>query len=369
MISLRRTLAAATFLVLLSTLPASAQVDQARLTGRVTDGSGAALPGATVTIVASRAGEPIVVFTDQVGQYTSPPIPPGSYTLVFELSGFETKARPGVELRPGDVVAIDGKLSVAPVTETVQVVADAPPPAAPPPHFEAPKPPETIPVPKEVLASVCGPGQREAFSLTVARILGHRDEKNRTLFGNGDLLVIDAGGGAGVAIGQNYVVRRRFKVGDRGKAAKPSEDGVQTAGLIQVVETTPRHALAVVVYACGELYTGDTVEPFDPLPMWRTADAGTPQFDTPAHVIFGENGRQMGAPQQLMVIDRGSVHGTERGQRVTIFRRPQGDRGPVSTVADAVVIAVRADSATIRIERASDAVLIGDMAALHSGSR
>jgi hypothetical protein len=66
-----------------------------------------------------------------------------------------------------------------------------------------------------------------------------------------------------------------------------------------------------------------------------------------------------------MVIDRGSAHGTERGQRVTIFRRPQGDRGPVSPVADAVVIAVRADSSTIRIERASDAVLIGDLVAMH----
>jgi hypothetical protein len=350
---------------MLTALPAVAQVEQARLTGRVTDGSGAALPGVTVTIVSARVSDPIVLLTDEVGRYTSPPLAAGAYTVVFELPGFETKARPGIEVRPGDIVTLDGNLSVAPVTETVQVVADAPPPPAPPPHFEAPKPPETIPVPREVLASVCGPGQQEAFSLTIARIIGHRDEKHRTLFGNGDLLVLDAGDGAGVAPGQNYVVRRRFKVGDRRHASKPSPQGVQTAGLVQVVQTTPQHSLAVVVYACGELYAGDTVEPFDPMPMWRTGDAGTPQFDAPAHVIFGENGRQMGAPQQLMVIDRGSAQGAERGQRVTIFRRPQGERGPVSTVADAIVIAVRAESATIRIERASDAVLIGDMVAMH----
>jgi hypothetical protein len=350
----------------LTVLPGFAQqLEHARLTGRVTDGSGAALPGVTVTLVSARVSDPVVLITDDVGRYTSPPLPPGTYTVVFELAGFDTKARPGIDVRPGDIVAIDGSLAVAPVTETVQVVADAPPPPAPPPHFAAPKPPETIPVPREVLASVCGPGQQEAYSLTVARIVGHRDEKNRTLFGNGDLLVLDAGNGAGVAEGQNYVVRRRFKVGDRRAAPKHSSQGIQTAGLVQVVETTPQHSLAVVVYACGELYAGDTIEPFDPMPMWRTGEAGAPQFDAPAHVIFGENGRQMGAPQQLMVIDRGSSHGAERGQRVTIFRRPQGDRGPVSTVADAIVIAVRTDSATIRIERASDAVLIGDMVALH----
>jgi hypothetical protein len=357
--------AAAFFCTVFAALTAFAQGEQARVTGRVADASGAALPGVTVTIVSSRVTDPAVVVTDQVGRFTSPPLPPGTYTVVFELAGFETRARPGVEVRPGDVTNVDGNLAVAPVTETVQVVGEAPPPPPPPPHFEAPKRPETIPVPKEMLASVCGPGQSEAFTLTVGRIVGHRDEKNRTLFGTGDLLVLDVGDAAGAVTGQNYVVRRRFRVGDGNAAARQASLGVQTAGLIQVVETTPKHSLAVVVYACGELYAGDTVEPFEPLPMWRIGEAGTPQFTEPAHVIFGENGRSMGAPKQLMVIDRGSVHGAERGQRVTIFRRPQGDRGPVSTVADAIVIAVRAASATIRIERASDAVLIGDMVALH----
>jgi hypothetical protein len=179
------------------------------------------------------------------------------------------------------------------------------------------------------------------------------------------LLVLDAGGSAGVAPGQNYVVRRRFRVSDKNQPAKHQPLGVQTAGLIQVVETTEKHSLAAVVYACGELWAGDTVEPFEPLPLWGATAAGTPRFEEPAHVIFGENGRSMGAPKQLMVIDRGSAQGAERGQRVTIFRRPQGEQGPVSTVADAIVIAVRSESATIRIERASDAVLIGDMVALH----
>ena len=359
------TFIAALLLVLTPAVSTFAQTEQARLTGRVADGSGGALPGATVTIVSTQLADPIVVVTDDVGRFTSPPLPAGTYTVVFELSGFDTRARPGVDVRPGDIVTVDGFLSVAGVSETVQVIGEAPPPPAPPPHFEAPKPPETIPVPKDLLASVCGPGQPEAFTLTVGRIVGHRDEKNRTLFGAGDILVLDGGTSAGFTSGQNYAVRRRFRVGDVSLPAKQATFGVQTAGLIQVVQTTPEHALAAVVYTCGELLAGDTVEPFDPMPLLRTADAGTPQFDQPAHVIFGEHGRLMGAPKQLMVIDRGSAQGTERGQRVTIFRRPQGTRGPVSTVADAVVIAVRTDSATIQIERASDAVLIGDMVALH----
>jgi Carboxypeptidase regulatory-like domain len=360
---LRRTLAALT--IVFAASAAYAQGEQGRITGRVADISGAALPGTTVTIVSARLAEPVVIVADDVGQFNSPPLPAGTYTVVFELAGFETKTRTGLDLRAGEVMTLDGHLPVASVKETVEVVAPAPPPEGPPLVFEAPKPPQTIPVPPEVLASVCGPGQADAITLTVGRILGHRDEKNRTLFGAGDILVLDSGAPNGLAPGQNYVVRRRFRVGNQNQAAKQAPAGQQTAGLIQVVETAPQHAVAVVVYACGELYAGDTVEPFDALPMWRAFDAGSPRFDEPAHVIFGEYGRQMGAPKQLMVIDRGSAQGAERGQRVTIFRRPRGQQGPVSTVGDAIVIAVRSDTATIRIERASDAVMVGDLVALH----
>jgi hypothetical protein len=59
------------------------------------------------------------------------------------------------------------------------------------------------------------------------------------------------------------------------------------------------------------------------------------------------------------------MQGVERGQRLTIFRRPQGASGMPLTIGDGVVIALRADSATIRIERATDAVQVGDLIALH----
>jgi hypothetical protein len=134
---------------------------------------------------------------------------------------------------------------------------------------------------------------------------------------------------------------------------------------VQVVETYPAVSVAVVVYTCGELFAGDMLQPFDPLPLLHARTSGAPRFDDPARIIFGGHGTSMGAPKQLMVIDRGAAAGAERGQRLTIFRRVQGDRGPVSTIADAVIIAVREHSATIRIERSSDAVGIGDLVALH----
>jgi hypothetical protein len=352
-------------LLLLLAATASAQTLQSRLTGRVSDGSGGALPGVTVTIASDRLMTPVVLITDEIGRYTSPMLPAGTYAVSFELAGFEPQMRERLELADGQLIVLDRELTLAPLTESVEVVAAAPPPPAPFPPFVAPPAPKTTPVPTELLASVCGPGRPDTSNVTLGTIVGHRDEKNRSMFGVRDILVLDIGADFGAAVGQNYVVRRRFRVGDKYLPLKYASFGEQTAALVQVVETTPTNSVAVVIYTCGELYAGDTIERFDPLPLLSAGPSGTARFDDPAHVVFGEQGRAMGAPRQLMVIDRGAVHGAERGQRLTIFRRAQGGRGPVSTIADAVVIAVREESATIRIERASDAVMIGDLVALH----
>lgn len=342
-----------------------AQSLQARLTGRVTDGSGGALPGVTVTIASDRISAPVVLITDEVGRYTSPALPAGIYAVSFTLAGFEPHTRERIVLGDGEVVVLDRQLLVGAVTESVEVVAAAPPPPVPFPPFEPAPPIETQPVPKELLASVCGPGRPEADSLPLGTVLGHRDHKNRTVFGAKDVLVLDIGADAGAAVGQNYVVRRQFRVGDKHVPLAQATFGEQTAGLIQVVQTTPEHSIAVVVYACGELYAGDTLEAFDPLPVLSAQPAGAPQFEEPAHIIFGQHGQEMGGPAQLMVIDRGTADGTLRGQRLTVFRRILGERGPVSRIADGVVVAVREKSATIRIERARDAVAVGDLVALH----
>lgn len=350
--------------------PAGAQDDRATVTGRVTDGSGAALPGVTVTLTAATPGvAPISVVTDGVGQFLSPAIVPGTYTITFTLSGFSTETRTGVQLRASEVFLLDQALGLAQLTESVQVVAanpiPPPPPPSPPIRLEAPRRPQILPLPKDVLASVCGPGRSNADALTIGKLVAHRDEPSRRLYGNGDILVLDVGADIGLVAGQNLVVRRNFRIGDKGRAKHRAEFGEQTAGLIQLVDVDVDTSVAVVVYTCGELFAGDVVEPFDALPVMSAKGLGTPQFDDPAHIVLGEHGQTLGATRQLMVIDRGTGQGAERGQRLTVFRRALGDRGPVQTIADAIIIAVRADSATIRIERTSDAVSVGDLVALH----
>jgi hypothetical protein len=64
-----------------------------------------------------------------------------------------------------------------------------------------------------------------------------------------------------------------------------------------------------------------------------------------------------------MVIDRGSERGVRVGQRLTLFRRKGRLGGRPDVVGDAIVVAVRTDSATIRVQRVTDAISPGDWAA------
>ena len=95
----------------------------------------------------------------------------------------------------------------------------------------------------------------------------------------------------------------------------------------------------------------------------RTPDPmGIPAYRDAARILFADEGQMLGAPRRLMVIDRGSEHGVSAGQRLTLFRKGRSAARP-DVVGDAIVVAVRSDSATIRVERVTDAISSGDWAA------
>ena len=362
---------AALLIAWLSAFPAAnaaAQTDQGRLMGMVTDGSGGALPGVTVTL---RAGQlrPTSVVTDGEGRYLTAWLVPGTYTITFVLSGFETRTVNNVQLAAAQTVVLDQQLSLAALSETVEVTAPAPPPPPPPPparpvNLIRPRP-EAKPVDKEILASVCGPRQSLDYTIAVGRVVSHRDDASRQLLGPGDLLRIDAGEKHGIVAGQNLVVRSRFQTGDLDARKKLQTFGEQAGGLVQIIETHRESSVALIVYACGEIVAGDAVEPYVAQPAFFAVAAGTPRFDEPARITIGEHGRTTAAAGQMMVIDRGIMQGVQRGQRLTIFRRGSGTGESTVTIGDGVIVAVRADSATIHIERTVDAVAVGDMVALH----
>jgi len=99
----------------------------ASIIGRVTDGSGAVLPGVTVTATGPALQVPQVVsVTDAQGEYRLTPLPIGTYTATYELAGFGTVRRENIRLTVGFVARLDQVLAVAAIAETVTVSAASP---------------------------------------------------------------------------------------------------------------------------------------------------------------------------------------------------------------------------------------------------
>lgn len=98
-----------------------AQVLYGTIVGNVTDTSGAAVPGATVTVTNVLTNLSQEFITSETGLFTARNLQAGNYSVKVELSGFKTVTRTGVELSASNVIRVDAKLEIGEVTETVTV--------------------------------------------------------------------------------------------------------------------------------------------------------------------------------------------------------------------------------------------------------
>jgi hypothetical protein len=117
-------------IALLVSATASAQGGGASVTGtiqgRVTDASGAVLPGVAVTASSpSMIGTQMQV-TNENGLYRFPAVPPGAYSLTYELPGFTTAKRDAIQVALGFTANINVELALASLQETLTVTGESP---------------------------------------------------------------------------------------------------------------------------------------------------------------------------------------------------------------------------------------------------
>src|SRR4030095_12893109 len=103
---------------------AGAQVPTGTISGRVTDSSGGVLPGVTVTATSPNLQGPRVIVTSSFGDYVIPLLPPGTYTLTFELSGFQTGSQE-VDVASTEAVPLDVTMGISGLEERVTVRGEA----------------------------------------------------------------------------------------------------------------------------------------------------------------------------------------------------------------------------------------------------
>ncbi len=103
-----------------------AQAFTATLSGSVRDKTGAAVPGAAVTLSSSQTGFSQTFTTQPDGRYVFALLRPGTYTLRVEKSGFESYVQSGITLTVGQTATQEVTLGVGKVHQSVTVTAGAP---------------------------------------------------------------------------------------------------------------------------------------------------------------------------------------------------------------------------------------------------
>src|SRR5215510_7320752 len=111
--------------LVLVVLSPSASAQEATLTGTITDGTGAVVPGVTIRAVHEATGTTIEGVTDGRGTYRLP-ARIGLYRMEAELSGFTPLKRSGIELAVGQTAVVNLQMTLSTLEESVTVTAESP---------------------------------------------------------------------------------------------------------------------------------------------------------------------------------------------------------------------------------------------------
>lgn len=105
---------------------ALAQTTSGSITGNVVDAQASAIANASVTVADASIGVSKTTTTDGEGRFVFPQLPPGTYNLVIEVTGFKKQEQKGIALVSNDKLTLGNlALEVGAPTETVQVTSEA----------------------------------------------------------------------------------------------------------------------------------------------------------------------------------------------------------------------------------------------------
>jgi hypothetical protein len=105
---------------------ALAQTPQGRLTGRVLDPDGAAIPAAEVVAINEETGVATKARTNEAGIYVLPFLQPASYTITAAVQGFKKSERKGIIVETAQELSFDIRMELGSLAEVVQVTAASP---------------------------------------------------------------------------------------------------------------------------------------------------------------------------------------------------------------------------------------------------
>ncbi|MGE0453065.1 MAG: TonB-dependent receptor [Vicinamibacteria bacterium] len=252
--------------LLLATSPLYAQTT-GRITGKIIDTSGGALPGVVITVTSPNLQGAQSTTTNSDGEFRLLALPPGTYDVKAELAGFRTLDRKNVLVGIDRTVAIDLQMGVAPVAEVVTVTGEAP-------VIDVTSATSGVNATEDLFTRL--PVQRDFYS--IARVApGTQDDGIGTVFygssGAENQYIIEGLNTTGVEVGDkgktlNFDFVQEIEIKSGGL---PAEYGRATGGVVNVVTKSGGNEFTGSVfgfYEGGSLQSDNKTGP--ERPAWTT---------------------------------------------------------------------------------------------------
>lgn len=219
-------------------------------------------------------------------------------------------------------------------------------------------------LPADILALACAPSLAFETPAMPLRVTGGQDSFQRWIHSPGDLVTINGGERNGIAVGQEFYVRRvQSSAGEPVSRATPGT--IRTAGWIRVYAVDELMSLATITHACDTIEVDDYLEPFTvPAPVTASADRPLPQRDNYGTVLTGQDRRRSFGKGDFFAVDRGSDHGVSVGTQFVLYRDKRIEGNFLYVLGEAVAVEVRPESSTLKVTVSADAIQAGDYAAM-----
>ena len=190
------------------------------------------------------------------------------------------------------------------------------------------------------------------------RIISSERKDEREMLNNGDTVYLNVGEDDGVSPGDLFIIYEISKdIPGFGPLA-------QKRGRARVMNVTAEKSSAQIEKACGDIRIGNYLSEFEEKEEFVGRNLGLdvpPVYaDSPiGEVVYLQTEFAQIGPGHWAIIDLGRNRNISLGQQLIIFREVEKN-APLKIIANVVVIDVQAETSTIKILAASDAVVLGD---------
>jgi hypothetical protein len=273
---------------------------------------------------------------------------------------------------PGDVLIIPDVNVVAPGAGGTGVGTEETPESAGarPLGPGGPTGPALIPSIEET-ALQCAPYVVDGREDESLKLVGSEDGATKVAFGDRDVLYLNKGTNAGVKAGDVYTLHHATYTVKHPETARSIGLKIETTGWVRVILVQENAATVVVEQACMDIHLGDYLKTFERVQVPLVTEHPRPTRLTPPSgkvvgtVVDMQDDATIAGDRQLLTLNLGTANGITPGSLFVLYKVMYPSvPTPRIVLGEAVAVAVRERTATVRIMNSNDAVMPGDKAEL-----